>query len=333
LPRNAARWATQQRVLVQSGRAAGQQIDAEPRRRQQARDVAVVLRRQDFGRRHERGLQAVLHRDDGREERDDRLPGADVALQQPVHRLRLPHVVDDLLQRQLLPRRQLERQHRCSRGANAIVDLGNERLQLDAAGMTAPRMPELIEEELFEDEAALRIGAERVEDVDRRFVRREMRLLERAAPRRQQQSCPHRGRQHVGDLRRELIERQAHESALHVRRDSTGLLVERDDAPRVDAGGTTLLGRVAVGVAGHELVLRVHEMQSGGVELDVAEDDDLQVRLEDVGEERLVHPGAADRAAGVGEHRMEDPESAAARDGDVGAPDLAEHRGLLTRSQ
>ena len=33
------------------------------------------------------------------------LPGADVALQQPVHRLRPLHVGDDLAQRDLLPRR------------------------------------------------------------------------------------------------------------------------------------------------------------------------------------------------------------------------------------
>ena len=78
----------EQRVLLQARRAAGQQIDAEPGRGQQPRDVAVVLRGQDLGRRHERHLQAVLHRDDRRQQRDDRLAGADVALQQPVHRLR-----------------------------------------------------------------------------------------------------------------------------------------------------------------------------------------------------------------------------------------------------
>jgi hypothetical protein len=33
-----------------------------------------------------------------REQRDDRLAGADIALQQPVHRLRTLHVVDDFLE-------------------------------------------------------------------------------------------------------------------------------------------------------------------------------------------------------------------------------------------
>ena len=71
-------------------------------------------------------------------------------------------------------------------------------------------------------------------------------------------------------------------------------------------------------VRGHDLVLGVHEVQPGRVELHVAEDDDLQMRLEDVGEERLVHPRAADGAARVAEDDVKDPEAAAACDGEVG---------------
>ena len=73
-----------------------------------------MLLGEDLGRRHERDLQAVLHRDQRRQQRDDRLAGADVALQQPVHRLRPLQVVDDLLQRLLLPGGQPERQHRAA---------------------------------------------------------------------------------------------------------------------------------------------------------------------------------------------------------------------------
>ena len=43
-------------------------------------------------------------------------------------------------------------------------------------------------------------------------------------------------------------------------------------------------------------------------------------------EERLVHPGAADGAAGVADDRVEDLEAAPARDREVRALDLAEHR-------
>ena len=74
------------------------------------REAQEMLLRQNLGRRHERHLQAVLHRDERRQQRHDRLARADVALQQPVHRLRPLHVVDDLLQRAALPFGQPERQ-------------------------------------------------------------------------------------------------------------------------------------------------------------------------------------------------------------------------------
>ena len=77
-------------------RRAGQQRDPEPRRLEQPADVDEVLLGQDLGRRHERDLEAVLHRDERRHQRDDGLARADVALQQPVHRLRPLHVGDDL---------------------------------------------------------------------------------------------------------------------------------------------------------------------------------------------------------------------------------------------
>ena len=86
-------------------RRAGQQRDAEPRGLQQPRDVHEVLLGEDLGRRHEGHLQAVLHRDERRQQRHDRLAGADVALQQPVHRVRPLQVVDDLLERLASARR------------------------------------------------------------------------------------------------------------------------------------------------------------------------------------------------------------------------------------
>ena len=69
------------------------------------RQRAVVLLGEDLGRRHERDLEAVLHRDDRGQQRDDRLAGADVALQQPLHRPRLLHVGDDLGERLRAARR------------------------------------------------------------------------------------------------------------------------------------------------------------------------------------------------------------------------------------
>ena len=56
--------------------------------RQQLARAQIMLRRQDLRRCHQRHLVAVLNRNQRRLHRHDRLAGADVALQQPVHRAR-----------------------------------------------------------------------------------------------------------------------------------------------------------------------------------------------------------------------------------------------------
>ena len=109
-------------------RGSGEQCDAERRAGEEPREVEEMLLRQNLRRGHEGDLQAVFHGDDRRQQRDDGLARADVALQQPIHRMRTLEVVDDFLQRALLSVRQLERQH-ASRGfANAIVNRHHDRL-------------------------------------------------------------------------------------------------------------------------------------------------------------------------------------------------------------
>ena len=51
------------------------------------RDGLEMLARQDFGRRHQRGLPAGLDHGRGGEQRHHGLAGADVALQQAQHAL------------------------------------------------------------------------------------------------------------------------------------------------------------------------------------------------------------------------------------------------------
>ena len=117
---------------------------------------AVVLLGEDLGRRHERDLEAVLHRHHRRQQRDDRLAGADVALQQPLHRPRLLHVGDDLGERLALPVGQLERQHRARALADAIVDRRHQRLAHLRVLVPAQREPGLEDEEVLEDQPPLR---------------------------------------------------------------------------------------------------------------------------------------------------------------------------------
>ena len=54
-----------------------------------------MLTRQNFGRRHQRGLLADLGDGCGRQQRDHGLAGADIALQQPQHAHRLAQIVGD----------------------------------------------------------------------------------------------------------------------------------------------------------------------------------------------------------------------------------------------
>ena len=60
-------------------------------------DRAVVLLREHLGRCQQRRLAAGVDDAQHRPERDQRLAGADLALEQPVHRVRLGEVVGDLL--------------------------------------------------------------------------------------------------------------------------------------------------------------------------------------------------------------------------------------------
>ena len=114
-----------------------------------------MLLGQNLGRRHERHLQPVLHGHERRQQRDDRLACADIALQQPVHRLRALQIVDDFLQRLLLPVRQTERQHAPGRFADAVVDANRRRLALRRRRMPPRQHAHLKQKRFLEDQAAL----------------------------------------------------------------------------------------------------------------------------------------------------------------------------------
>ena len=182
--------------------AAGDELDAEARPGQQPSNRLRVLLGQDLGRRHEGGLQPVLHRQHGGQHRDDGLAGADIALQQAVHRLGALHVLADLLEGGALTGRQLERQHAAQRLANAIVDANGVSLALGIRLAPPQQQPHLEAEELFEDQPALRGRSKQVELVKRRVHRREVRQPQRVVPGWQAQARAHLGRQRIGQVRR-----------------------------------------------------------------------------------------------------------------------------------
>ena len=89
---------------------AGEERDPHAELRAPRLDRQEVLLGQRLGRRHQRAREAGLDRAQQRVERDDGLAGADVALEQPLHRRLAGQVAVDLGDRLLLVGRQLERE-------------------------------------------------------------------------------------------------------------------------------------------------------------------------------------------------------------------------------
>ena len=286
-------------------RRPGQQRDAKARGLEQPRDVGVVLLREDLGRRHERHLQTVLHRDQRREQRDDRLAGADVPLQQPVHRPRLLQIVDDFLQRVLLTVGQLERQHRARRVADAIVDANRQRLLLGRRGVAARQHAHLKDEGFLENQTPLRRGRERVQRLDRQVGGRKVCGHQGGVARRQPEANAHVLWQRIGKFGRQLLQNVEDQPPLHLRRDGARLLVHRHDAPGVD--------RLAFLVI-EDFVLRVGDLQADrAAHLDQAVEHHVLAAHEDIFEVRLVQPRRPQRSGPVVDRRLEDLEPRAPR--------------------
>ena len=76
--------------------AAGQEVEADAGRLGEGREGEEVLAGEDLGRGHHRRLAAGLDGGEHGEEGDQRLAGADVALEEAVHAVRRGHVGGDL---------------------------------------------------------------------------------------------------------------------------------------------------------------------------------------------------------------------------------------------
>ncbi len=147
--------------------AAGQQDDPDAELGADPFDRQEVLLGERLGRRHQRRLSSGLDRAQKRVERDGGLARADVALQQPLHRLLACEVGVDLGERQLLVLGQGERQDSAvARGEQAGRRQGAPRLSLDARAEHG----ELQRDELVEREPLPRqLGLVEVgREVDRR---------------------------------------------------------------------------------------------------------------------------------------------------------------------
>ena len=279
-------------------RAPGRPLAGRQRRRQEAdRDAEglqelaeghQVLLGQDLGRRHHRRLVPRLHGGEDGERRDDRLAGADVALEEPVHGARRGHVAADLVPHPLLRCRERIRQ----RGAEPADQLA-PRLHRDPARArrvgAEDREAELEQEEVVEGEAAPRGGEARV-------GLREVEVVKRLRERHEPAPQPDRFGQNLGHLPGERVHEAPHERAQRPLRQPLRERVDRHEPARVQAVVLAALDDLVVGLLDDDRAL---------VAGDLAVQHELLAALEDAREIAAAEPARGRVAARVPQEHAE----------------------------
>jgi hypothetical protein len=109
-----------------------------------------MLRREDLRGRHHGRLMSRLDRDEARMDRNERLPRADVPLQEQVHRLGAPHRAVDVVHRAELGVGRLEGKVRAERAGEPAVGIVGDPPAIPREPVLAEPDPELEREELVE---------------------------------------------------------------------------------------------------------------------------------------------------------------------------------------
>ena len=165
--------------------AARLQFHGDAQRRQPVREVPKVLFRQHFGRGHERDVVAAFQRHQRAARRHDRLAGADIALQQPSHRVRAGQVLAQLAQDLGLRFSQLKAEPGQEGLDEMIVAAARQRpgfgLEIPPATLNLPlQFNELIQRQPPPRQLGISQGLREVQHADRPGARRPG-----SAPRRQ----------------------------------------------------------------------------------------------------------------------------------------------------
>ena len=296
--------------------------------REQVLEVEEVLRRQNFRRRQHRHLIAVLDGDDRRLRRHQCLAAAHVALQQPVHRMRVRHILRDLRQHLFLCAGGFEGQHGFDLLAHAFI-----QFEPDAGLLPCLRLfqsqPALQPEELLEDHAEMRLRPERVQQPQVFGFRREMDEPRRRGPVRQFQPLANRRRQRVFQ-RSHRIEQPLQDRTEHTGGDLAAGFIDRYHAARMQ-------GRFAFFiVAGENLILRTLEHQIAGVAIQFHLSVERQPHAlhQFVGQVGRVEPLRHQflRRA-IAQHSFEDAQVLAPERDHLARADLRDHRRHLAGSQ
>ncbi len=141
---------------------ARQECDRDTQLQARLLEREEVLLRERLGRGHQHAALAGLDRAQERVQGDDGLAGADLALEQALHRGRLCEVGVDLLDRTFLMGRELEGKRRAVAG-DQVAGLAERRGLLLLAPEAPARQPDLEHEQFLESQAlAARFGGARV---------------------------------------------------------------------------------------------------------------------------------------------------------------------------
>src|SRR6185437_14427088 len=164
-----------------------------------------MLRGENFSRRHQRGLVAVFDGHQHGLKRHDGLAGADVTLEEPAHWIGLAHVGYNLAQRALLCGGGMKGKHLADGFADAVVGgEGNAGPFAHAAALELEA--EFEEEQLFEDETAVRGSGEALQLREWRAFQREMSFAERGFSPREIEALQNRKGKTLGNAAAERFE-------------------------------------------------------------------------------------------------------------------------------
>ena len=298
------------------GHVTGQVGDLDPKRLEQALGAAQVLEREHLGRRHQRALAALLDGADERGERDDGLARADIALEQPLHRLLRIEVAVDRVERTLLRARERERK-RLAETRRQLAGRAERDRAAAIIGLAAmAQQRELQQQELLVGQAATR-GLERVAGA------RLMPRLERVAAQRQAMAQPQFDGHRIGDAVDQVVERLADEAAQHARRDLARRVVHGDQAGAE---------RGPLGVVEH-LVAAHRQLRAARADLERAARHQPRARLEGSRQVPLVEPGERQLARVVAQAGLQDAQATTPRGPLRDRADPADHGDLLLAAE
>jgi hypothetical protein len=257
-----------------------------------------VLLGQDLGGRHQRGLEPRLDRGEHREHRHERLAGAHVALEEPVHRMRRGHVDPDLLPHALLGGGERERQ-RLQEAPSERAGRPHREAGLAPFALPPDGEAELQHEEVLEDEAAVspRLLGLRL---------REVPGADRAGDAVEVAARAERLRQRLGHAVDELVDEPPRQRAKPALRHALG--------GRIDGHESAGVQMLVIGALDELVVLDQHlEGAAAARRLHLAVDDQALAAREDALEVALVEPEGAEESRGVTEDDGERHAGAAAR--------------------